>query len=78
MNKYDFTDEQKLEIGETVCNSFAANIQTGFRTVSGVDDPVPYIAIQMTPNGRVRFLDFLRDGTVIEDRVIISKEDSSG
>ena len=56
-----------MEIGELVCNCMGANIQTGFRSLLGQDDPVPYVAVQMTKNGGVYFYDFIRDGTVLKD-----------
>lgn len=65
MDRYDFTDKQKSEIGETLVGFWGGHFQTGLRSVIGENSKIPYVAVQMAKDGKFRFFDFLRDGTVL-------------
>ena len=59
--RYEFTPEQQAAIGQLVVDKWGGNI-----TQSGIGiNAIPYIAFQMTPNGRVYFYDIYPDGTVV-------------
>lgn len=60
---HGLTDAQVKEIGETVAHNLGANMQTGRYSVE-YPMQVPFLAIQHSPNSRVRFYYFHEDGTV--------------
>lgn len=65
MNELEFTPEQEAAMGHVIADNIGANMQTG-RSSAWSEHGIPYIAVQHTPNSRVRWWYFQRDGTVEE------------